>query len=107
MRAKLTLSERMYHCPACGLRVDRDLNAAVNLAGYGRRVLAAEQAAEQSDEQPGERRVAASGAETVNGRGADQRTAPARRVAVKRQPGTATFVVVGQAGTPVPQGTGA
>lgn len=32
VRAKLPLSERTYSCPACGNRMDRDLNAAVNLA---------------------------------------------------------------------------
>lgn len=28
---EVSLSEREYHCPACGLVVDRDLNAAINL----------------------------------------------------------------------------
>jgi putative transposase len=28
---KITLAERVYHCPICGLVLDRDLNAAVNL----------------------------------------------------------------------------
>lgn len=32
VRAKLRLSERMYSCELCGNRVDRDLNAALNLA---------------------------------------------------------------------------
>ena len=27
----LTLADRMYHCGACGIRLDRDLNAAMNL----------------------------------------------------------------------------
>jgi putative transposase len=31
-KAKLPLSERMYHCDECGLTVDRDANAARNLA---------------------------------------------------------------------------
>lgn len=31
----LTLSDRTYVCPECGLRIDRDLNAAVNLDCYG------------------------------------------------------------------------
>ncbi len=29
--AELPLSERMFHCPECGLKLDRDLNAARNL----------------------------------------------------------------------------
>jgi putative transposase len=32
VRAKLRLSERIYSCRSCGIRVDRDLNAAMNLA---------------------------------------------------------------------------
>lgn len=32
VRAKLTLAERMFHCESCGFRLDRDLNAARNLA---------------------------------------------------------------------------
>lgn len=31
VRAKLALGERVYHCDDCGLVMDRDLNAAVNL----------------------------------------------------------------------------
>jgi putative transposase len=32
VKAKLRLSERMFHCDRCGLVLDRDLNAAGNLA---------------------------------------------------------------------------
>jgi len=31
----LTLADRTYRCDACGLEIDRDLNAAINLAQYG------------------------------------------------------------------------
>ena len=31
----LPLSRRVFHCAACGLEVDRDLNAACNLSAYG------------------------------------------------------------------------
>ena len=31
----LKLSERIYKCENCGLKIDRDLNAAINLANYG------------------------------------------------------------------------
>jgi putative transposase len=79
-KAKLALSERTYRCTACGLVMDRDLNAAVNLA-----------------------RLAGSAPDS-NGRGADQKTGHARQVAVKRQPGTAP---AGQAGSLPPQGESA
>jgi putative transposase len=65
VKTKLALSERAWTCTTCGTVLDRDVNAAVNLA-----------------------RLAASGADS-NGRGADRKTGPARQVAVKRQPGTA------------------
>ena len=34
VKADLTLADRVYECGACGLVIDRDLNAAVNLARY-------------------------------------------------------------------------
>jgi transposase len=37
VKAKLHLSERTYECDGCGLEIDRDLNAAVNLARYAQR----------------------------------------------------------------------
>lgn len=82
VKAKLALKERTYICETCGMILDRDLNAARNLAG-----LAAT--------------VAGSGPETINGRGADRKTPLAGQVAVKRQPGTAT---AGKTGTVPPQG---
>ena len=81
-KAKLALSEREYHCEACGLVIDRDRNAAANLAA-----LAAE--------------FDTAGSGPVAGRGADQRTRVRGQVAVKRQPGTAP---AGQTGTVPPQG---
>jgi IS605 OrfB family transposase len=80
VKAKLALSERTYACTACGLVLDRDVNAAVNLAG-----------------------LAGSGPDS-NGRGADRKTGASRRVAVKRQPGTRQR---DQTGTAAPQGTAA
>ena len=35
IRDHLRLAERVFHCPGCGLQIDRDLNAAINLAGWG------------------------------------------------------------------------
>ncbi|WP_207783928.1 zinc ribbon domain-containing protein [Micromonospora globispora] len=82
VKTKLALSERTYHCDACGLVLDRDLNAARNLAA-----LAAE--------------YDTAGSGPVAGRGADRKTRPGGQVAVKRQPGTAP---AGQTGTVPPQG---
>jgi IS605 OrfB family transposase len=38
--AKLPLSVRVFHCESCGLRIDRDLNAALNLAALVTEVVA-------------------------------------------------------------------
>ena len=51
VKAKLSLSERVYQCDVCGLSMDRDLNAAINIM------------------------VAGSAPETVNARGGDVRRA--------------------------------
>lgn len=83
VKAKLSLAEREFCCEACGLVLDRDLNAARNLAA-----LAAE--------------FDTAGSGPVAGRGADQKTRVRGQVAVKRQPGPA---FAGQTGTVAPQGT--
>ena len=51
MKVKLSLSERTFNCDACGLSIDRDLNAAINI------------------------QVAGSAPETLNARGEDVRRA--------------------------------
>jgi putative transposase len=60
VRAKLALSERVFTCEACGLLLDRDLNAALNLA----------QMAQQRAQAKGNERcyVARTGRETQNAR---------------------------------------
>ena len=68
MEAKLSLNERTYVCDACGLGIDRDLNAAINI------------------------NVAGSAPETLNARGGDarhDRHAPAAQTPVKREPSNA------------------
>ena len=75
VKAKLPLSERVYHCDKCGLVIDRDLNAAINI------------------------NVAGSAPETLNARGGDarhDRHAPAAQTPVKREPsGRANAVRLG------------
>jgi putative transposase len=70
VKAKLTLSARVFHCEACGLRIDRDLNAARNLAALVNEV------------------VAGSGPETENARGGDARPGLAGQTPAKREPRT-------------------
>jgi IS605 OrfB family transposase len=67
VKTKLTLAERTFACEACGLRLDRDLNAARNLAKLAQD-------------------VAQSGWETQNACGADRKTQSAGQVAMKREP---------------------
>ena len=65
VKAKLSLNERTYVCDACGLRVDRDLNAAINI------------------------NVAGSAPETLNARGGDVRhdwRKPAAQTPVNHEP---------------------
>ena len=78
VKAKLLLSERGYRCESCGLVMDRDENAARNLAALA---------------------VDVSGTETLNGCGADQKTRSAGQVAVKRLPGSS----VRETGTALPE----
>ncbi|WBC00055.1 IS607 family element RNA-guided endonuclease TnpB [Solwaraspora sp. WMMA2080] len=80
VKTKLALSEREYRCEACGLVIDRDRNAAVNLAALA---------------------AATAGSGPVAARGADQKTRTRGQVAVKREPGTAQ---ADQTGTVLPQG---
>jgi putative transposase len=83
VKAKLTLAERIFRCEACGLSMDRDLNAARNLAQLVQD-------------------VARSGWETQTARGADRKSQPAGQVAVKREAGTEPGS--GETGTVQPQG---
>jgi putative transposase len=81
-KPSLTLAERTFTCEACGLVLDRDVNAARNLLG-----------------------LAASGAESENARGGTVRPGSAGRVPVNQEPGTAhagkTGTVPRQHGTAV------
>jgi IS605 OrfB family transposase len=63
VKAKLSLSERVFSCEACGFSLDRDQNAARNLAQLARAVAQAQGGSSALF-------VAATGAETLNARGA-------------------------------------
>jgi putative transposase len=74
VKAKLALSERSYQCDSCGLIIDRDVNAALNLL-----------------------KLAANGAESINARGTAIRPSTAGRAVVKREPGTQQWDKTGTA----------
>jgi putative transposase len=92
-KPNLTLADRTYACDYCGLRIDRDLNAAVNLARLGETRL-------------GEQSPAGSG--PVAGRGATRETEPARAGdAGGRETSTPHQQQPGKTGTASPQGEAA
>ncbi len=68
VKAELSLAERTYRCRTCGLVLDRDLNAAINLAGRAHPA------------------ATASAAETLTACGADRKSGP--RPAGGREAGT-------------------
>jgi putative transposase len=70
VKAKLSLSERVFVCEGCGHEQDRDLNAALNLACMAQ--LSAQAEGLQCY-------VAAAGAETLNARGGHVSPAPRSR----------------------------
>lgn len=71
VKAKLSPSERTYHCDYCGISMDRDLNAAINI------------------------NVAGSAPETLNARGGSVRPVGNMSLAdpVKREPSQHDYVV--------------
>lgn len=83
-KAELSLSEREYRCEQCGLRIDRDTNAAINLARYGR----------------DRHKVAAGRAETLNaGGGGSSGRAGSSRFCETTPVETGTVLVEKSAGT--------
>jgi putative transposase len=94
-KPRLTLAERTYVCEHCGLMIDRDLNAAINLARLGETHLLGEQSPTDSG--------------SVAGRGATRETETAQAVdAGGREASTPHNTTgVGQTGTASPQGEAA
>jgi transposase len=84
VKAKLPLSVRVFACEACGRVIDRDLNAARNLAALVNDL------------------VAGSGSETLNARGGDGSPGLAGQTLLKREPRTSRRL--GKTGTAGPQG---
>jgi putative transposase len=92
-KPNLTLADRIYQCAQCGLEIDRDLNAAVNLARLG-------------EPCQGEQSPAGSG--PVAGRGATRETEPARAGnAGGHETSTPRGHQPGKTGTASPQGEAA
>jgi putative transposase len=75
VKAKLSLAERTFTCEACGTQLDRDLNAARNLAKLAQH-------------------VAQSGWETQNARGADISPGTVGQAATKREAGCGVIVPI-------------
>ena len=78
VKAKLSRSVTVFACEACGLRIDRDLNAALNLAWLALEVTQAEGRATH---------LARTERERLNARGGQARSVPMRggRSPVKRE----------------------
>ncbi|BBX16871.1 transposase [Mycolicibacterium duvalii] len=93
-KPNLTLADRVFECDECGMRIDRDLGAAINLARLG------------APPQLGEQSPAGSG--PVAGRGATRETEPAPAGdAAGQETSTPHHQPVDQTGTASPQGEAA
>jgi putative transposase len=76
VRQRMRLGERILHCDGCGLLMDRDRNAAANLAAWAEAASLA--AAQAPDRQAGGRVVNAPGGEGAGRRSGDGATAPVK-----------------------------
>ncbi len=54
LHGKMPLSQRVFRCEACGLEIDRDLNAALNLKAYGLAHLTGPTASSAGSHAPGD-----------------------------------------------------
>ncbi|BBN50863.1 transposase [Mycobacterium avium subsp. hominissuis] len=93
-KPNLTLADRVFECDECGVRIDRDLGAAINLARLGVPTSVGEQSP--------------AGSGPVAGRGATQETEPAPAGdAAGHEASTPHHQQVDQTGTASPQGEAA
>lgn len=93
-KPNLTLADRVFACDGCGMRIDRDLGAAINLARLGEPAGVGEQSS--------------AGSGPVAGRGATRETEPAPAGdAAGRETSTPHHHKVDQTGTASPQGEAA
>jgi putative transposase len=93
-KPNLTLADRIFDCEHCGVRIDRDLGAAINLARLGVPAPVGEQSP--------------AGSGPVAGRGATRETKPAPAGdAAGDEPSTPHHEPVDQTGTASPQGEAA
>ena len=68
MRAKLTLAQREFVCENCGTRLDRDLNAARNLAALADQAVLGELRPDVKRPDGNPRKTALGGTGTATGR---------------------------------------
>ncbi|MEW2480178.1 IS607 family element RNA-guided endonuclease TnpB [Mycobacterium sp. NPDC049093] len=93
-KSNLTLADRVFECDGCGMRIDRDLGAAINLARLGVPTVLGEQSP--------------AGSGPVAGRGATRETDPAPAGdAAGDEASTPHHHIVDQTGTASPQGEAA
>jgi putative transposase len=93
-KPNLTLADRVFDCDGCGMQIDRDLGAAINLARLGVPAPVGEQSS--------------AGSGPVAGRGVTRETEPASAGdAAGDETSTPHHRPVGQAGTVSPQGEAA
>jgi putative transposase len=93
-KSNLTLADRIFECDGCGMRIDRDLGAAINLARLGVPTVLGEQSP--------------AGSGPVAGRGATRETEPAPAGdAAGDEASTPPHQTVDQTGTASPQGEAA
>ena len=100
-KPSLTLADRSYECDHCGLVLDRDLNAAVNLARLGERLRTGATGTGTGSSPAASHRAG-------DGRGATRETATTKVVnAAGRETSTRHDDTVGKTGTAPSQGEAA